>query len=128
MTSSNSASSSKPPSLRSRIPAAQIQQMQTEAVANRTNAEQRVREYIQVKQAQDAQNVCINNLRLIDFGAKQTWALENGSRLRDAVPAPQDLAPYLPNQFFPNCPGGGQYTINAVAKRPTCSIPAHALP
>ncbi len=104
----------------------QIQQMQTEAVANRTNAEQRVRDFMQAKQVQDAQAACINNLRLID-GAKQTWALEN-NKTPDAIPGPQELAPYLQNQFFPNCPGGGQYTINAVNRMPTCSIPGHALP
>jgi septal ring factor EnvC (AmiA/AmiB activator) len=71
-------------------------------------------------------NLCINNLRQID-AAKQQWALENNAAA-DAVPAAQDLLPYLPNLTFPVCPSGGAYTINAVGAPPTCSIPGHALP
>ena len=71
-------------------------------------------------------NTCINNLRLID-GAKQTWALQN-NKTPDAVPTPQDLVAYFPNQFFPQCPAGGNYIINAVSNRPTCSVAGHALP
>lgn len=86
-------------------------------------AEQRI---LQARQDQANVNTCINNLRLID-GAKQTWALEN-NKTANAVPTPQDLIPYLPNQFFPQCPVGGSYSINAVNARPTCSIAGHALP
>jgi prepilin-type N-terminal cleavage/methylation domain-containing protein len=75
-------------------------------------------------------NACINNLRQID-GAKQQWALEY--RKSDAdVPTSDDVAPYIKNNRFPNCPGGGSYLVNAVNTDPTCSKAAapdlHALP
>jgi general secretion pathway protein G len=102
---------------------AMAQQVQAQANQTATQiAEQRI-----VQMRQDQQNVatCINNLRLID-GAKQTWALER-NKTPDAVPTLQDILPYLPNQFFPQCPGGGNYSINAVSNRPTCSIAGHLL-
>ena len=74
-------------------------------------------------------NACINNLRLID-AAKQQWALENGKPAA-AVPGWADIQPYLgrgPNGDFPACPSHGQYTIGAVADRPTCTVAGHALP
>ncbi|HLX68964.1 MAG TPA: hypothetical protein VKV04_04980 [Verrucomicrobiae bacterium] len=99
---------------------------QARAQANQTAtqiAEQRI---LQMKQDQQNIAACINNLRMID-GAKQTWALQN-NKTPDAVPTPQDLIAYLPNQFFPQCPAGGNYIINAVSNRPTCSVAGHALP
>jgi hypothetical protein len=104
---------------------AEVQQVQARAIENaKAMAEQQV---MQQKQNQNAVNVCINNLRLID-GAKQQWALEKSKTPND-IPQPQDLLPYFgPNAQFPQCPGGGRYTLNAVNKAPTCSIPGHVLP
>jgi len=72
------------------------------------------------------QNACINNLRQID-AAKQQWALEK-NKTDEAVPAAQDLLPYLKGGVFPSCPDGGYYSINAVGMLPTCSLPGHVLP
>lgn len=72
------------------------------------------------------QNLCINNLRMID-GAKQQWALEH-SKKADDVPTAADLKPYFKTGVFPACPSGGTYTIGAVSNAPTCSIPNHKLP
>jgi septal ring factor EnvC (AmiA/AmiB activator) len=102
--------------------AAQQAQAQASQAATRI-AEQRI---LQAKQDQQNMAACINNLRLIDR-AKQTWALEQ-NKTPDAVPTPQELIPYLGNQFFPQCPGGGTYSINAVSNRPTCSIAGHVQP
>lgn len=82
--------------------------------------------------AQNSQNVqtvqrtaCINNLRRLD-DAKQKWAQQNNKTL-DAVPNPQDLAPYFENSL-PICPAGGTYTLNAAGQPTTCSTPGHAIP
>jgi len=71
-------------------------------------------------------NTCINSLRIID-GAKQQWALEKNKTI-DAVPAVEDLLPYLKDGVFPACPDGGRYLINSVDAVPTCTIQGHALP
>ena len=71
-------------------------------------------------------NACINNLRMID-GAKQQWALENG-KTADAIATAADVARYLKDNKLPTCPAGGTYTINAVNRPPTCSVPGHVLP
>lgn len=100
--------------------------LREQARANQTAtsiAEQRI---LQMKQQEAVVSNCINNLRKID-GAKQQWALEH-QKSPDAVPTPQDLLPYLGTDgIFPQCPGGGRYTLNAVDKAPTCSIPGHVL-
>jgi hypothetical protein len=102
---------------------AEVQQVQARASENaKAMAEQQI---LQLKQNQAVVSTCINNLRLLD-GAKQQWALDN-QKTADAVPQPQDLLPYLANRQFPICPGGGHYTLNAVNRAPTCSIPGHAL-
>jgi hypothetical protein len=71
-------------------------------------------------------NACINNMRRIQ-AAKEEWAVEN-SKPADAVPAENDLTPYLENHQMPHCPAGGVYTIGAVTNNPTCSIPGHTMP
>jgi hypothetical protein len=61
-------------------------------------------------------------------GAKEQWALEN-RKTAAAVPTWNDLVgplKYIKEQ--PACPAGGTYTINAMAQRPTCSVPGHELP
>lgn len=101
----------------------QIQQVQARSVENaKQMAEQQI---LQARQNQATVGVCINNLRLID-GAKQQWATEH-QKGPDAVPLPQEIVPYFPNGQMPMCPGGGRYTLNAVNKAPTCSIPGHVL-
>lgn len=105
---------------------AEVQQVQARATENaKQMAEQQI---LQAKQNQAAVGTCINNLRMID-GAKQQWALEKNKTAND-IPQPQEILPYIPNSngIFPQCPAGGRYTLNAVSKAPTCSIPGHALP
>jgi hypothetical protein len=75
------------------------------------------------------ENVCINNLRMID-DAKQQWALENHKKNTD-TPTWDDLKPFLdagPNAPRLVCPQGGTYTIGTIADKPTCTIPGHVLP
>jgi hypothetical protein len=69
---------------------------------------------------------CINNLRIID-AAKEQYALEKGLADGDAIAEPGALEVYLPGGALPTCPAGGKYSINAVGKPPTCSVPNHAL-
>jgi DNA repair exonuclease SbcCD ATPase subunit len=104
---------------------AEVQQVQARVTENaKQMAEQQI---LQARQNASAVNACINNLRLLD-AAKQQWALEN-NKTGEAVPQPQDILPYVgANGQFPQCPGGGRYTLNAVNQAPTCSIPGHALP
>lgn len=99
---------------------------QAQAQVNQTATQMAEQRILQMRQDQANANTCINNLRLID-GAKQTWALEH-NKTPDALATLQDILPYLPNQFFPQCPAGGNYSINAVSNRPTCSIAGHVLP
>jgi len=103
---------------------AEAQQIQARAAESaKQMAEQQI---LQSRQNQTAAATCINNLRLID-GAKQQWALEKNKTAND-TPQPQDLLPYIGrNGVFPQCPGGGRYTLNAVSIAPTCSIPGHTL-
>jgi hypothetical protein len=74
-----------------------------------------------------ADTQCINNLRLID-AAKEQYALEKGLADGDVIPEPKDLGVYMKGGVLPTCPAGGEYSVNAVGKPPTCSIPKHALP
>ncbi|HEY3863181.1 MAG TPA: hypothetical protein VGO59_14965 [Verrucomicrobiae bacterium] len=79
--------------------------------------------------ATSQQNVCINNLRMID-AAKQQWALEKHKQQSD-TPTMEDLLPYLghgDNAKAPVCPAGGVYTTGSVGEKPTCSIAGHVLP
>ncbi len=76
-----------------------------------------------------AQNVCINNLRLID-AAKLQCAAEHNLKVTETVTTEQ-LLPYLAAsglREFPKCPAGGVYTVGPVGFKPACSIPGHALP
>lgn len=54
-------------------------------------------------------------------GAKGTWALEQ-KKFNSDTPVDSDLfgaALYIRQK--PDCPGGGTYTLDIVANRPTCS-------
>ena len=104
----------------------EAQQAQARAQANQAAiriGEQRI---LQAKENQENTSACVSNLKLIQQ-AKQQWAQDH-NQPPDAVPTPQDLVVYLPDQLFPQCPVGGHYTINAVSNLPTCSIPGHVLP
>jgi prepilin-type N-terminal cleavage/methylation domain-containing protein len=66
-------------------------------------------------------NACIENLTQID-GAKHTWALET-KKVSSDVPTANDLyGPTLYIREEPSCPASGNYTINRVDLKPTCSI------
>ena len=97
--------------------AAQTAQQATQAQAEQINA--------QIKIAAVQATTCINFLRQID-AAKQQWALEY-KKTADAVPTPDDLTPFLQNPSQILCPGGGNYSINAVGNPPTCNVPGHSL-
>ena len=73
------------------------------------------------EQAQVA--ACVGHLRLIE-AAKQQWATANGKQ-SGALFTPADLAPYLPGNTLPACPGGGAYTLNPIGISPICSVPTH---
>jgi seryl-tRNA synthetase len=102
---------------------AEVQNVQARAAENAKFMQEQ--QILQARQNQAAVGTCINNLRVID-GAKQQWALQNSKGPND-VPQPQEILPYLPNNMMPQCPAGGRYTLNAVNKAPTCSIPGHTL-
>ena len=74
-------------------------------------------------QARDSarNNICINNLRLID-ASKQQYVI--GSGLADtAVPTTDNCTPYLKNGVFPACPATSTvYSVNAVSAFPTCAL------
>jgi prepilin-type N-terminal cleavage/methylation domain-containing protein len=64
-------------------------------------------------------NACISNLRQIDAG-KQQWAIEN-KQPNTATPTSDQVLLYIKNEKFPNCPGGGTYTVAAVNTDLVCS-------
>lgn len=70
-------------------------------------------------------NSCIANLKQLD-GAKQQWALENKRAATD-VPTVEEVSAFLKGGQLPECPEAGNYTLNAVAEDPTCSVPSHSL-
>jgi len=64
-------------------------------------------------------SACIANLKQIS-GAKASWALENKKNNAD-VPADADIFgadKYIAKK--PECPAGGNYTLNAVDADPVC--------
>jgi hypothetical protein len=68
---------------------------------------------------------CLGQLRQIQ-AVKQQWAVDH-QKSAEAVPADKEIAAYFPGQMLPVCPGGGKYTVGAVAAPPLCSA-GHALP
>ncbi len=112
----------------------QMESQQTaQHLSTARNALELQQEHLQQLQAEQQQaamvanaSACINNLRQID-AAKQLWALDKGKNATD-VPTAQDLTPYLKDGTFPQCPDGGNYTINAMGELPICSIAGHVLP
>ena len=68
-------------------------------------------------------NACINNLRQID-GAIQQWTLEKNKSGTDQVTS-TDVQPYIGHNSagqWPQCPGGGTYSLTDVSTHPTCSL------
>jgi len=67
------------------------------------------------------QKVCVANLREMEYG-KELFAsdmkLANGAActLNDLWPA------YLKSIAFPDCPGGGVYTVGVIGETPTCTL------
>jgi prepilin-type N-terminal cleavage/methylation domain-containing protein len=79
--------------------------------------------FIKARQASQ-RAACVANLRTID-GAKATWSLEQRKTNTD-VPTDTDLfgpASYIREK--PGCPAGGNYLINQVDAKPTCTIADH---
>lgn len=105
-----------------RVQAQMQQQADRTAEKAKAMAEQQI---LQMKQNQATTMTCINNLRMLQ-AAKQQWAVQN-NKPQDATPTPMDIAPFLPGQSMPQCPGGGNYSLNAVGAAPTCSIPGHVM-
>ncbi|GIX50080.1 MAG: hypothetical protein KatS3mg132_274 [Limisphaera sp.] len=70
---------------------------------------------------QTQRNICISHLREID-SIKQQWALENFKTEESDPPTPDELKPYFWREVWPECPAGGEYTINGVGVAPTCSL------
>lgn len=62
---------------------------------------------------------CIANLWEIQ-GAQQRWAFENRKTDED-VPTQSDLVPVYV-KHWPECPEGGEYTLQSTDKTPLCSI------
>ena len=65
-------------------------------------------------------NSCLSNLKQID-SAKQQWAKETK---QDATAVPADSDIYGASRYIralPFCPLGGNYSLNAVSAKPTCS-------
>ena len=64
-------------------------------------------------------NACIANLKQVE-GAKSTWALENKKTGTDVPP---DAELFGADKYIakkPECPAGGNYTINTVDTAPSC--------
>lgn len=76
--------------------------------------------------AEDARNLCLQNLRALD-AAKQLWALEYNKDAKD-TPSSQDLLPYLKGNVMPVCPAGGSYLLGSMDQPPVCSVPGHVMP
>ena len=70
------------------------------------------------------QQTCALNRKNVD-GAKLLWAADN-RRATTATPTDADLfgkGAYI--QHKPDCPAGGDYLLNAVEEKCTCSFPVH---
>ena len=65
---------------------------------------------------------CALNREAID-NSKQLWCTENKKSEKD-TPSEDDIKVYLKDNKFPQCPSGGQYSVNAVDAKCTCSVHA----
>jgi competence protein ComGC len=81
--------------------------------------------FIKAREASQ-RSACVANLRMI-HGAKETWAVEFKKKSGDR-PTDTDLfGPGLYLKEKPACPAGGEYNLNDVEAKATCSIPGHEL-
>ena len=76
-------------------------------------------------------NVCINNLRSIEY-AKGQWVLEHQAKPGDVVTV-NELSSFINDKRVLKCLLGGTYQIGKIGENPTCSLgttvtPAHVLP
>lgn len=74
------------------------------------------------------QNACINNLRQIE-SAKEQWAMaHNASDGETAIES--EIVEYIKGGAIPECPGGGEVSVNAVGTSAACdnSTTSHVLP
>jgi hypothetical protein len=76
---------------------------------------------------------CINNLRQIDYAARE-FAWEQNKTNGETINFPNDLTPYIKltrDGKIPACPQGGTYHISKIGESPTCTLstlsPAHVL-
>jgi hypothetical protein len=72
---------------------------------------------------ENAEEVCLNNLRLIESG-KMQWSLEQHKTFNQ-TPTLEDLRTYIgrgSNGVMPECPMHGVYTLGTVGEEPSCSI------
>ena len=79
--------------------------------------------YVKQRATAQAQG-CINNLFKIEAAADQ-FALEKGLKTGDPINFPTDLLPYIKNTQagqLPPCPAGGDYTMEIVGGRPSCTL------
>lgn len=67
-------------------------------------------------------SACLNNLRLIDH-AKEECAMSENLATGAAV---GNYTLYLKDNSVPECPAGGNYTINVLGTKPACSANGHA--
>lgn len=74
---------------------------------------------IQARESAQAR-ACIANLRQLDHN-KQTWATDYRKR-ENAIPAPDDIAPYFRANHLPECPSSGVYRLRRVMLHPVCSL------
>lgn len=73
--------------------------------------------------ARSQMTICQENLTKIDH-AKEVWAFENQKEQGD-TPTANDLYGFdLYVRSEPECPSGGEYSINAVGLPPSCSLSA----
>lgn len=69
---------------------------------------------------------CIGNLKTLE-GIKATWALE---QKRGSTDTPTDADLFGPGLYLaakPGCPANGNYSLNQVDSKPTCSVASHTL-
>lgn len=107
--------------------AAQVAAAQAQAQAQaQVEAQHLVLAKVQEEAAAATVQRCQNQIRQLQ-AAKQQWALEH-QKTAEVTPTDKDIAPYLPGELIPGCPGGGKYTLGPVASFPACSVPGHVLP
>lgn len=76
---------------------------------------------------QSLHKVCVANLREIEY-AKELFTSDQ--KLNNGAPCTlPDLWPaYLKGIAFPDCPGGGTYTVGNIGDAPTCTLVAGNFP